>query len=456
MFTRSKLPITLSIVSNKLFQSLCSMYKALVLVTSLAQADEFQRHLVGASYSDVQFKYPPGIVKGEQTPADLLKDCRELLGDEHLDAVVNIFPGLELVQTALVADHPHLRCTNFESAFVCGHRYYSRQMAMQGFNCRFGLLHLADHSEESIGTLFEEIGCPLNISDNIRLGKLPFRQIRTMKQFYRQLPAIKAAAEKTLELTKPLMKGNIPYHKYPLGIQLNCIVEEAFDPKEDPFSTHYVEGCVMDGDVTPWVISDVITWLERPHCVKGIGLPTQLDEAAQFQLWAVFREVLDNLQHLKFDNQFLTIKVNIHPAGKVRVLDMYACVLRDSPILYRHVYQNGDNIRAQIKIATGQMLSHPKSLGGRFAMRAYLTTFKQGRASELVNYKAFKELPKGNPQLHGLPPEDAMIDPDVLNGFQLAEVNILGSSYKDCCHQMRELTHKIMKVTDDCPWATKG
>ena len=421
-----------------------------MLVTSLSQVEDFQRHVAGANYSDVQFKYPSAITRGDQTPEAILTECRELLANEDVDVILNIFPGLELVQTALARDCPHLRHAPFEAAFLCAHRYYSRQIPLQGFNCHFGIVHLDDPNDD-ITNMFEEIGCPVYLRDNFRFGDSPSVKVRSLRDFYKELPRIKASVARTKALLKPILKGQLPKHKYTIGQQASCMVEESFGPGDG--SVHYVEGCVTNGGVMPWAISDVLHWADHPLCVKGVGVPSVLDQAVQFQLWAVFRELVDKLCYLHFDNHFLTIKVNVHRGGAVRVLDTHAGIMRGSPKLYRHVFQNGDNIRAQLDISLGNMLNHPKLLPRRFGLRAVLSTFTKGHAKGILNFKAAKELIKEHAHIALQVTEDMDIDPDVEEGFQLAEVYLTGTTLHDCEVQMRELAWRLLADTDMCPWA---
>ena len=48
---------------------------------------------------------------------------------------------------------------------------------------------------------------------------------------------------------------------------------------------------------------------------------------------------------------------------------MAGCLIADNTALYRHVLNNGDNWRAQMDIALGDVMNTPRLLAERYAMK---------------------------------------------------------------------------------------
>jgi len=69
--------------------------------------------------------------------------------------------------------------------------------------------------------------------------------------------------------------------KYPLALDPICLIDEDWDPRKRPVTIHYVEGCVTDGVIVPWAISDVQYCRHKPTYLTVVGLPTALDEDVQ-------------------------------------------------------------------------------------------------------------------------------------------------------------------------------
>ena len=69
--------------------------------------------------------------------------------------------------------------------------------------------------------------------------------------------------------------------KYPLALDPICLIDEDWDPRKRPVTIHYVEGCVTDGIIVPWAISDVQYCRHKPTYLTVVGLPTALDEEVQ-------------------------------------------------------------------------------------------------------------------------------------------------------------------------------
>ncbi len=54
------------------------MYRALVVVSCMAEADDFQRQLPSLRYPDLQFIYPNDISSAVMSDDKLLASCREV------------------------------------------------------------------------------------------------------------------------------------------------------------------------------------------------------------------------------------------------------------------------------------------------------------------------------------------------------------------------------------------
>ncbi|KAK2147676.1 hypothetical protein NP493_3260g00006 [Ridgeia piscesae] len=57
--------------------------------------------------------------------------------------------------------------------------------------------------------------------------------------------------------------------KYPLALDPICLIDEDWDPRKRPVTIHYVEGCVTDGVIVPWAISDVQYCRHKPTYLRS-------------------------------------------------------------------------------------------------------------------------------------------------------------------------------------------
>ena len=83
----------------------------------------------------------------------------------------------------------------------------------------------------------------------------------------------------------------------------------------------------------------------------------------------MFRETVQRLIDRGFNDQFVHAKIAVLDDGSVKVTDMAGCLIADNTALYRHVLNNGDNWRAQMDIALGDVMNTPRLLAERYAMK---------------------------------------------------------------------------------------
>ena len=220
--------------------------------------------------------------------------------------------------------------------------------------------------------------------------------LHTLKDLRKELDEIKTQVADNLKELNPLIAEKVDEIYYDLAQESLCLLEEVkphlITSKLDHCDTglYVVECCVSDGEVIPWVISDVNYWANRPHCKKSVTIPTTMGVSTQFEVWAVIREILEKLMSFGFKDSFVNITIQVNHDGSVRVHDIFPGFVYDNVPLNRFVYQNGDTLKAHCDIGAGQEPSHVKMRPKQAAMKGYITLFGSGVLSDLVHLKLLK------------------------------------------------------------------
>ena len=220
--------------------------------------------------------------------------------------------------------------------------------------------------------------------------------LHTLKDRRKELDEIKTQVADNLKELNPLIAEKVDEIYYDLAQESLCLLEEVtphlITSKLGHCDTglYVVECCVSDGEVIPWVISDVNYWADRPHCKKSVTIPTTMGVSTQFEVWAVIREILEKLMSFGFKDSFVNITIQVNQDGSVRVHDIFPGFVYDNVPLNRFVYQNGDTLKAHCDIGAGQEPSHVKMRPKHVAMKGYITLFGSGVLSDLVDLKLLK------------------------------------------------------------------
>lgn len=424
-----------------------------MLCRSLAQAEECQRHVLAAKYQDIQFIYPHTLAHQEMDYVSLLKDCKDVISDDYVDIVVCFHPGLELVKAELVGQFEELKGPSFESAFLCVHRIYNKKYVTTGFNTAYGVITPEDVNQQEVVSILEETGTPVVVRDSFRTDMaMKCKKARSVRGVLKDKEEFHEKLCKTYDLLGGIINGKLvglPRYE-DLSDEKMCILEEYWDPAREPMSIHIVEGCVAEEEFVPWAISDVMYWKHKPRCVKGVVSPTKLGESAQYDIWAIMREVVQRLIVCGFNDQFVHAKIMLLPDGNVRVIDMNASLYVDNIAMHRHVYQHGDSLRALCDIGLGRMPSHPKLRPLRYAVMACIVSFAQGFAYEMLKFKVIKTLP----DVTVLIDETTSLEPRSDDGAHLANVYAMATTYDECVEKIQATIKEIIKDEKDikCPW----
>ena len=276
-------------------------------------------------------------------------------------------------------------------------RYYCRKYITRGFHNNYSIVELDGFTSLQVSEYLGEFTLPVMFMEAMNCTSRPLTMlVHTLKALRKELDEIKAQVADNLKELNSLIAEKVDGIYYDLAQQSVCLLEEVkphfIAHKLDHCDTglYVVECCVSDGEVIPWVISDINYWTDRPHCKKSVTIPTTMGVSTQFEVWAVIREILEKLMSFGFKDSIVNITIQVNHDGSVRIHDIFPGFVYDNVPLNRFVYQNGDTLKAHCDIGAGQEPSHVKARPRHVAMKGYITLFGSGVLSDLVDLEKLK------------------------------------------------------------------
>ena len=349
------------------------MKTVLVIVGSKQESDDWKKLLSNERFPYFSFTFP---TKLDQDYYSLYLNCCEVIEKEEVSILLSGHDGYQLIHGALCKRYPELIGPSLDSVCAILHRFYLRQTT--GISCPNGarMIHVDGNVHTSLATALEDVHGPFMVKDIIRREEGVCKIYKSKRHVWKDFTEIKDSTSVTEMSILSFLKQIANTERFTRLLEPAFIIEEAYSSFKVT-SRHIVECCVSEDDFICWVICDKHYWKHYPNCLKGVSLPTKLSEHIKHQIWAIMREVIFRLTPMGFNNYFLRAEVGIL-GGEPRILDLSCGPYRDLVPLYRMVLINGDTIKAQLDLATDNVVRRPKFLHNKHGYMGVLTTFWTG------------------------------------------------------------------------------
>ena len=426
------------------------MIRALLLVDSLSQADDVQRCVAAQRDSETKFIYPNVIGHEKASFGSLLKDCSEVIKEEDIDIVVCMHPENHLIHTALIQKFKHMRGPSFESALLCLHKFYCRKVLLSGFTLNFECIEVEDAKREDYETALDDVGDAALLSDAIGCTGSMLRQAKLEQMTTKEIGDIRALIKKNHNRFIPIMTKYIGKEKHPLTFEPMILVSENWKNYSGDVTFHQVECCIADGEVVPWVITDVVMTSDRRRCVKYVSIPSSLKETSVHEIWGTVGILSQRLIGFGFADQFFNLLLLCTRDGGIKIVNLDCGIIVSNGPLYRHVYQHGDNLKACVQVLRGQMIREPKLNPKRHSIRAELRTFNDGHIDDVIDVKTVRQVHDAEWFTTNF--EQEIKHDAVDGGMHLGNLYVNGTDIDDCLNQTYDKLKSVLKPKSKTNW----
>ncbi|MDB9517250.1 ATP-grasp domain-containing protein [Roseofilum reptotaenium CS-1145] len=371
-----------------------------------------------------------------------LEKCRQYIQQHNIKVLLATRDIPSLFQAQLSQEFEHLRGPSVESSFLCLHKYYTHKTIN------------SPSSQYTICLLEKE----KNISEYIREIELPFpwivkpctgacsSAILKVSKIQEAKTAIGFYQDYVVERIHDLQKFLALYldsDQYPLINRNPILLEEYVDY---PYKC-CVDGCVSNGELLIWGISDSHYYSRQPECFADYTFPSSLPLTIQDNLFREYRNIVQQLIEYGFDNQFIDVEFFVSDRGTIKLMEINGRMIPISAALYRQCLNQGDPYTALISIAMG---SRPKTptLNGLVGGIFYITTFAKGIAKDIFDFELAHQFSDLEVRLN---PEEEITETSS-SGLTIAALNLVGNSYAEIHEQADRVRRQLLKQPEFSPW----
>lgn len=352
-------------------------------------------------------------------PVDYLDRALAYARTRRIDAVFSTHDLGDLI-AAIIARELNLPGPTPEAVFLALHKYYGRLRAGDPVRCQavplFGAV-----PNISYPAFFK--------APFLKLGLLGFK-LENEADLQAALANARREYPAWTRQYYPLFERAIDVQKYPLATADLMLVEEFVEGRQVT-----VEGWVRDGDVTIWAVTDTNTY-SGTRVIDNFSLPSRLPADLQN---AVRLHAATAIRRLGFDNGFFNIEVWDTGHGIVTTeINGRAAVCFDG--LYELAL--GRSIfPAIVELACGAAPCALPEPNGQVAGQFNLTTFAEGRAGDLLDYRGAE----GIEGLSILRDADEHVRPTSEFGVVLAQLEIAGRTYEEIHERAERVREGLLK-----------
>ena len=369
-----------------------------------------------------------------------LERCRQYIHQHDIQVVLATRDIPSLVQAQLSQEFKHLRGPSVESSFLCLHKYYTHQwLDFPSSKYAICLLEREKDSSEYIKGIdipFPWIMKPCTTACSSSIFKIyNIREAENAIAFYEK------NTRDNLNYLSPFFQAYLDTDKYQLINSNTILVEEYID---FPYKC-CVDGCVSNGEILIWGISDSHYLASKPECLADFTFPSTLPISIQEKLNQAYKKIVQKLIEYGFDNQFVDIEFFVSDKGEIKVMEINGRMIPVSASLYRQCLNRGDPYTALISISMGGSPKTPTEnglVGGLF----YITTFARGIAKNLFDFERANSI--ANIEIRSDPEQEIA---ESTNGFPLATINLVGNSYAEIQEQANLIRRQLLRQPEFYP-----
>ncbi|XP_074652921.1 uncharacterized protein LOC141907238 [Tubulanus polymorphus] len=222
-----------------------------------------------------------------------------------------------------------------------------------------------------------------------------------------------------------------------------AILEEYIDSE----ATASVEGCVANGNIIHWSITDTLFWPSRPSAVLGCAYPSKFPRDLQDKLWREFDDIVGRMIELGFDNQFVHVEMFIMADNSIKIIEINHRLSTIVAPLYRACLHDGNVGVALMEMNRGIIPKHPRP-NGKCGLGGPLVIFKSGVAKDLIDFEYAKSIPD---VVIIKSPNENIFYPGDDGGCVVGTVGVFGENHEDTFNKFLRISRRILKHPEYSP-----
>ncbi|XP_077994881.1 uncharacterized protein LOC144448493 [Glandiceps talaboti] len=371
------------------------------------------------------------------------KMCEKVVVDKNIQHILSLMDAGALVHAALAQKFPHIIGPSMESVLLAFHKYYTRMyLDLEETTLKHVIIDADDTSEEDMQKAIAKVGVPAFLKPCTGTESFGVRKISSISDLKEHITWYNTQNHVT-QISARFVDKYANKDLYPYFSKNSLILEEFVDDAK----IVDIDGCVFQGEILHWQISENLYLKSHPTVVSGGTLPFETtDKDLHTRLWAVYDAVISKAIGKGFDNQFINMEIFVRPNGDIKVVEINPRLVPDYIPFYRMCIGNGDPMVALLNIGSG-IKPKPCVWNGKHGLTGFAITFATGKAEDLLDFEEAARHPEVSPVFnHG---DDV---PDYADGgVNLANVVIVGNNRREVMSRYFDILTKILKKPEFSP-----
>ncbi|XP_078573754.1 uncharacterized protein LOC144860431 isoform X2 [Branchiostoma floridae x Branchiostoma japonicum] len=274
-----------------------------------------------------------------------VKQVKKTVKDADVNTILTWSDMSTFVNSAVVRDVHTVSGPSVEACFLAFHKAYTREYLDPTVKplpyCTVDLDSPTTDAKEALS----KVGYPAFMKPATGCSSFGVKKVYSYEEVNNVLDNLrKMKDEQPKFLTAPsasffktFYEKYLDVTKYPLALRDVVIIEPYLEAEK----LYVVDGCVVNGSIVHWVITDTLRFDEQDARFVSMILPTTADDDLQNKIWEFYDAVMTRMIQFGFDNSFANIEVFKMKDGEIRLCEVNARASRHHHALYSRCLEHG-------------------------------------------------------------------------------------------------------------------
>ena len=379
---------------------------------------------------------------------DYVEDAKRLIKKHNISVVLSTTDLSALVSAALAQELPEkkLRVPSVVSVFLCNNKHYAHCF-LNPDPVPFAFVDLSVKDLEAVcdevvqKVPFPAFFKPCSGAMGLGAGSIMLKeQLAPTLQSYisKYISSDCSPINISTKAMNPFYTKYLDVQQYPLSLVPSAIIEKHMGA----VTTVNADGCVFEGEIIQWAISDNLYYKTKPSTFIAVAHPTALSQSLQTKVWRLFDDVVQRLIGYGFNNQFVNLEVFVLEDGNVKLMEVNPRAGMNISLYSSEVFDQS-SMEALLKIGQGIHPGIPVA-NGHHAFWGIISTTGSGKAKEFLDfgYSGIVPLVQPNDYVNG----------SAEAGGMLAQVCLTGDSRDEVMDKWRTICHKVLLKPELSIW----
>ncbi|XP_019636485.1 PREDICTED: uncharacterized protein LOC109479052 [Branchiostoma belcheri] len=383
---------------------------------------------------------------------DYVQRLKKVVSENNVSVVLPTSDVSTFVHAALARDFAHIPGPSVESCYLAFHKPYTRQHLDLGETpTAYDVLDLDSPTLfQDAERALEKVGLPAFVKSATATLAYGLKKIENYDDLKDALEDFKTMRDKNPDcLTSPsaafyrdYFKEYLDVQKYPLALRDVVLVEPFLDAE----TLCTADGCVVDGKLVHWTITDELQYDGHEAKFTSMLGPTNEPQDIQTRMWRIYDRIMDRMIQAGFNDGYTNIEIFKMKDGTLRLCEVNARGSRLVQGIYKQVYRNANQDYVYLSAGTGIVPVTPPPTGRHGV--AYMAKFLGlERPGNLMDFDKITQL-KSDPDVHIEPyfgRDDAVPDIPGSAGCDICSVVAFGNDRRAMMKKLVEVLRLIVK-----------